>query len=439
MPLYAAEHFYLVTKAIAGVSSDMPVIRDPDGYLYYKEEVGGLVMGGFEPKAKPWNVDPIPDGFEFQLLPEDWDHFEILMQNAIHRTPCLETAEVKLLLNGPEASRSTATSSSAKRRSSPAIFVCAGFNSAGIANAGGAGKLVAEWIVNGDARARPVGCRHAALRAVPRQSPAPRRPHGRDARPALRDALAARGARDRPAAAALAALRSARRKARRVRQQDELGARELLPARRARTSHHIRWARPAGCRMCWKSSARAARTWSCSIRRRSRSSCSKVATRLRCCSATCANEIDVPVGRMVYTGMLNARGGFESDLTVVRLGLDEFFIITGSAQTTRDFAWIERAIRDDEHAALVDVTSAYSVISVMGPKAEALLGRVSPDDLSKAGMPFATTRMIDVGYARVRAARDELRRRTGLRALRAHRPMRDALRRAVGAAAPNSA
>ena len=127
--------------------------------------------------------------------------------------------------------------------------------------------------------------------------------------------------------------------------------------------------------------------------------------RLRSCSGLCANEIDVPVGRMVYTGMLNARGGFESDLTMVRLGPDEFFIITGSAQTTRDFAWIERAIRDDEHAALVDVTSAYSVISVMGPKAEALLGRVSPDDLTKAGMPFATTRMIDVGYARVRAAR----------------------------------
>jgi 4-methylaminobutanoate oxidase (formaldehyde-forming) len=119
----------------------------------------------------------------------------------------------------------------------------------------------------------------------------------------------------------------------------------------------------------------------------------------------CANEIDIAVGRMVYTAMLNARGGFESDLTIVRLGTAEFFIITGSAQTTRDFAWIERAIRTDEHAALVDVTNAYSVISVMGPKAEALLNRVSPDDLSKTGMPFSTTKMIDVGYARVRAAR----------------------------------
>jgi 4-methylaminobutanoate oxidase (formaldehyde-forming) len=119
----------------------------------------------------------------------------------------------------------------------------------------------------------------------------------------------------------------------------------------------------------------------------------------------CANEIDIAVSRMVYTAMLNARGGFESDLTIVRLATAEFFIITGSAQTTRDFAWIERAIRTDEHAALVDVTNAYSVISVMGPKAEVLLNRVSPDDLSKTGMPFSTTKMIDVGYARVRAAR----------------------------------
>ena len=108
---------------------------------------------------------------------------------------------------------------------------------------------------------------------------------------------------------------------------------------------------------------------------------------------------------MVYTGMLNARGGFESDLTIVRVAPAEFFIVTGSAQTTRDFAWIERAIRDDEQAVLVDVTGAYSVLSVMGPKAEALLNRLSPDELSRTAMPFAATRMIDVGYARVRAAR----------------------------------
>jgi 4-methylaminobutanoate oxidase (formaldehyde-forming) len=119
----------------------------------------------------------------------------------------------------------------------------------------------------------------------------------------------------------------------------------------------------------------------------------------------CANEIDVASGRIVYTAMLNARGGFESDLTVIRVAAHEFMIITGSAQTTRDFAWIERGIGADQHAALVDVTSATSVVSVMGPKAEALLASLSADDFSRAALPFAMTRMVDVGYARVRAAR----------------------------------
>src|SRR5262249_62198590 len=131
------------------ITSDMPVLRDRDGYLYSKEEVGGLVMGGFEPKAKPWNVEPIPDGFAFQLLPEDWDHFEILMKNAIHRTPCLETAEVKLLLNGPESFTLDGNFILGEAPELAGFFVCAGFNSAGIANAGGAGRLLDGGIVEG--------------------------------------------------------------------------------------------------------------------------------------------------------------------------------------------------------------------------------------------------------------------------------------------------
>jgi 4-methylaminobutanoate oxidase (formaldehyde-forming) len=119
----------------------------------------------------------------------------------------------------------------------------------------------------------------------------------------------------------------------------------------------------------------------------------------------CANEVDVPPGRMVYTAMLNERGGFESDLTLTRIAGDSYFILTGSAQATRDADWIVRHIGDGEFAALVDVTSAYSVLSVMGPKAAELLGRLSPDDLSRQGLPFSETREIDVGYARVRAAR----------------------------------
>ncbi len=404
VPLYAAEHFYLVTKTIPGVTPDMPVIRDPDGYLYYKEEVGGLVMGGFEPKAKPWNVDPIPDGFEFQLLAEDWDHFEILMTHAIHRTPCLETAEVKLLLNGPESFTLDGNFILGEAPELAGFFVCAGFNSAGIANAGGAGKLVAEWIVQGDApldlwdvdirRFAPFHAnrKHLADRTVetlglhyamrwPREELETVRPLRRSP---LYDRLAAKGA-------VFGSKMNWER------------ANYFLPAGAPRPSYTLGTAQ-------WLphvlEEQRACRD---DVVVFDQTSFSKFVLKGRDALAVlqrlCANEVDVPVGRMVYTAMLNARGGFESDLTIVRQGAAEFFIITGSAQTTRDFAWIERAIGADEHAALVDVTNAYSVISVMGPKAQALLGRISPDDLTKAGMPFSATRMIDVGYARVRAAR----------------------------------
>ncbi|NBQ87483.1 MAG: FAD-dependent oxidoreductase, partial [Betaproteobacteria bacterium] len=150
VPLYSAEHFYIVTGKIDGVHPMLPVMRDPDGFIYYKEEVGGLLMGGFEPQAKPWKVDPIPADFAFQLLDEDWDQFEILMTNAIHRTPCLETAEVKMLLNGPESFTPDGNFILGEAPELRRYYVCAGFNSAGIANSGGAGRLMAEWIIGGE-------------------------------------------------------------------------------------------------------------------------------------------------------------------------------------------------------------------------------------------------------------------------------------------------
>ena len=404
VPLYAAEHFYIVTKAIAGVTPDMPVIRDPDGYLYYKEEVGGLVMGGFEPKAKPWNVDPIPDGFEFQLLAEDWDHFEVLMNNAIHRTPCLETAEVKLLLNGPESFTLDGNFILGEAPELAGFFVCAGFNSAGIANAGGAGKLVAEWIVQGDA---PLDLWDVdARRFAPFQA---NRKHLAD--------------RTVETLGLHYAMRWPREELETVRPLRRSPLYDRLAAKNAVFGSKMNWERanyflsPGAATPPYTLGTPGWLPYVLDEQRACRedavvfdqTSFSKFVLKGRDALAVlqrlCANEMDVPVGKMVYTAMLNARGGFESDLTIVRLGAAEFFIITGSAQTTRDFAWIERAIAHNEHAALVDVTNAYSVISVMGPKAEGLLNRISPDDLGKSAMPFSTTRMIDVGYARVRAAR----------------------------------
>ena len=404
VPLYAAEHFYLVTKRIEGVAPDLPVIRDPDGYLYYKEEVGGLVMGGFEPKAKPWNVDPIPDGFEFQLLPEDWDHFEILMANAVHRTPCLETAEVKLLLNGPESFTPDGNFILGEAPELAGFFVCAGFNSAGIANAGGAGKLIADWIVEGDA---PLDLWDVDIRRF-----APFHANRRHLADRTVESLGLHYA-----------MRWPREELLTVRPLRRSPLHDRLAAKGAVFGSKMNWERanyflPAGERPPPPTFGTPG--WLPHVLEEQRACRDDVvvfdqtsfgkfvlkgAGALDVLQRLCANDIAVGVGRMIYTAMLNARGGFESDLTVIRVAPAEFFIITGSAQTTRDFAWIERAIRADEHAALFDVTSAYSVVSVMGPKAEALLGRLSPDDLSKASMPFSTTKEIDVGHARVRAAR----------------------------------
>lgn len=404
VPLYAAEHFYLVTEKIAGVTPSLPVIRDPDGCIYYKEEVGGLVMGGFEPVAKPWNVDPIPEGFEFQLLPEDWDQFQILMENAIHRTPCLAEAPIKMLLNGPESFTLDGNFILGEAPELAGYFVCAGFNSAGIANAGGAGSLIAQWIVDGEA---PIDLwdvdirrfagfhanrRHLADRTVetlglhyamrwPREELASVRPLRRSP---LYDRLKAKGA-----------VFGTKLNWERANYFLPPGEREPAPT----------LGRPAW--LPWMlEEQRACRD---DVVVFDQTSFAKFVLKGRDALAVlqrlCANEMDVAPGRMVYTAMTNARGGFESDLTVTRVSANEFFIVSGSAQATRDFAWIERHLGADEHASLVDVTGAWSVVSIMGPKAEALLRTLSPDDWSKGGMPFSTVREVDVGYARVRAAR----------------------------------
>ena len=152
VPLHSAEHFYVVTEAIDGVRPDLPILRDPDGYTYFKEEVGGLVVGGFEPEAKPWVApDQIPYPFEFQLLEEDWEHFSVLMESAMLRIPALRETGVRKFYNGPESFTPDNQFILGEAPSVAGFFVGAGFNSVGIASAGGAGRALAEWIVNGSA------------------------------------------------------------------------------------------------------------------------------------------------------------------------------------------------------------------------------------------------------------------------------------------------
>jgi 4-methylaminobutanoate oxidase (formaldehyde-forming) len=415
VPLYPAEHFYIVTGKIEGVHPMLPVMRDPDGFIYYKEEVGGLLMGGFEPVAKPWRVDPIPADFQFQLLGEDWDQFEPLMKNAIHRTPCLETADIKMLLNGPESFTPDGNFILGEAPELRNYFVCAGFNSAGIANSGGAGRLMAEWIAGGEpgtdlwdvdirrfgsftgnrralfARTAETLGLHYAMR-WPRQELETARPLRTSP---LYDILSAKGAEFggkngwervnyfRPHAPPLhGSLPRARAPA---------------PAHTLGTPGWLPWV---------QAEQKATRE---AVALYDQTSFSKLLLKGRDALAVlqrlCANDMDVPVDKMVYTPLLNARGGIESDLTVMRLHRDEFRIITGSAQAVRDFDWISRHITPHDHAVLVDVSPMTSVLSVMGPRSRELLARVSPDDLSPEALKFSWTREIDVGLARLRVAR----------------------------------
>ncbi len=404
VPLYSAEHFYIVTGKIDGVHPMLPVMRDPDGFIYYKEEVGGLVMGGFEPKAKPWKVDPIPSTFQFELLGEDWDQFEPLMTNAIHRTPCLETAEIKMLLNGPESFTPDGNFILGEAPELRNYFVCAGFNSAGIANSGGAGRLMAEWIVGGEA---PSDLWDVDIRRFGSFT---------GNRRALFDRTA-------ETLGLHYAMRWPRQELETARPLRTSPLYDLLAAKNAEFGSKNGWERAnyfkpkAAQRPEFGLDKPAWLPWVIDEQRATRetvalydqTSFSKLLLQgrdaLSVLQRLCANEIDVPVDKMVYTAMLNTRGGFESDLTIIRLAHEKFMLITGSAQTVRDADWISRNIAPHEHAMLTDITAQFCVLSVMGPKSRELMSRVSPDDLSPEALRFSSTREIDLGFARVRAAR----------------------------------
>ncbi|NUR30464.1 MAG: FAD-dependent oxidoreductase [Catenulispora sp.] len=406
VPLHSAEHYYVVTDQIAGVHRDLPVLRDPDGYVYFKEEVGGLVMGGFEPDAKPW-VGPhdIPEPFEFALLDEDWDQFAILMENAIIRVPALDDTGVVKFYNGPESFTPDGAFLLGETPEVKNLYLGCGFNSAGIASAGGAGLALAEWIVSGEPE------RDLSSVDVRRFA----KFHDNEAwlRERVKEALGLHYVMPWP-------------------------NKELESARPLRRSpiHHLleRQGAVFGNKMGWERAnyfdadggapsveySFGRQNWfglAAAEQRATRervaifdqTSFSKYVLKGRDAEAVldhlCTADMAVPVGRAVYTGMLNERGGYESDFTATRVGADEYLIVTGSAQTTRDFDFIERRLPADARVALVDVTSASAVLGDMGPDARRLLESVSKADFSNTAFPFGTSRVVDIGYATVRATR----------------------------------
>src|SRR6201986_3167993 len=406
VPLHSAEHFYVVTEQIDGVHRDFPILRDPDGYTYIKEEVGGLVVGGFEPDAKPWVApDALPYPFEFKLLEEDWNHFAILMDSAVHRIPVLAETGIKMFYNGPESFTPDNQFILGEAPEVRNFFVGARFNSVGIASAGGAGRALAEWITEGEPGLDLSGVdirRFAAFNGNNQWL------HDR-----VSEVLGLHYAVPWPNRE-LTSARPFRRSP----------AYHLLKQANAGFGSKMGWERanyfaPRGenpdivygwGRQNWQpwsnAEQRAART---AVALFDQTSFSKYLVKgpdaEQALQWLCPADAAVPPGRTVYTGMLNAHGPYEADITVTRLSAEEFLLVSSAASTERDLDHITRRMPRDGHASLVDVTSQYAVYGVMGPRSRDLLGRLSRADLGDEPFPFGTSQLIDLGYATVRATR----------------------------------
>jgi 4-methylaminobutanoate oxidase (formaldehyde-forming) len=406
VPLHSAEHFYVVSEHIDGVHPDLPILRDPDGYTYFKEEVGGLVIGGFEPEAKPWvSPDDIPYPFEFQLLNEDWDHFEILMDNAMLRIPALDVTGIKKFYNGPESFTPDNQFILGEAPELDNFFVGAGFNSVGIATAGGAGRALAEWIVNGAPTSDLTGVdirrfapfngnnrwlhdRVAEVLGLHYEIPWPNR-EMKTARPFRRS----------PVHHLLEAANA------------NFGSRNgweranfFAPAGTDSTIEYT-WGKPNW--LTWSAVEQSnTRTAVTVFDQTSFSKYLMVGPDAESALQwLCTADVSGEAGKAVYSGMLNERGTYESDLTVTRIGADEYFIVSSAATTERDKDHIRRNLPAGVRASLVDVTSANAVFGVMGPLSRGLLSTLTSADLSDEAFPFGTSRQISLGYATVRATR----------------------------------
>ena len=405
VPLHAAEHFYLVTEPIDGLPDGLPVLRLPDDATYARNEAGKLMVGFFEPGAKPWATDGIPEDAEFLTLPADWDHLEPWIERAARRIPAFGRAGIQLFFNGPESFTPDDRYVLGEAPGLPGYFVAAGFNSVGFASGGGAGRAVADWIVDGHP---PMDLWEVDIRRFMPFQRNRRYLYERTTETLgllyemhwpFRQMTTSRGVRRSPL-------------------HDRLAARgacfgEVAGWERAN------WYAPAGVepryeysygRQNWFPYAaeehRAVRE---GVALFDQTSFGKLLVQGRDAEAqlgrVCAADVAVEPGRLVYTPWLNERGGIESDVTVTRLDERRFMVVTTGTSTMRDLDWLRRSFDPTAHVTVTDLTSAEAVISVMGPRSRELLDGMSDADLSNGAFPFATAREIDLGYAFVRAAR----------------------------------
>jgi sarcosine dehydrogenase len=407
VPLVSVEHQYMVTEKIDGVTPDLPTLRDPDRLTYWKEDVGGLVWGGYEPNPKPWAQDGIPKDFHFELLNSDWDHYAQFMENALARVPALANAGVKQLINGPESFTPDGNFILGEAPELRNLFVGAGFNAFGIASGGGAGMALAEWVAKGEppfdlwpVDIRRFGRVHQSTDWVRARTLEAYGKHYTIAWPS-EEHRSARPTRRSPLYAHLQAAGACF--------GEKLGWERPnwfadLTAGEAPVDRYS-YQRPGWFEAVGREH-RAARSAAVLI---DQTSFAKFTLRgpdaAKVLNGIAAGNVDGPVGRLTYSQMLNRKGGIEADVTIARVSQDEFYIVTGTGFATHDFDWIARNIPQGANCHLVDVTSAFSVLSLMGPNAREILARVSPDDLSNAALPFGSARRISVANCPLLALR----------------------------------
>ncbi len=406
LPLHACEHFYIVTEPVEGLQR-LPVLRVPDECAYYKEDAGKILLGAFEPKSKPWPPvgERIREDFCFDQLPEDFDHFEPVLEKAVNRMPLLGQTGIHTFFNGPESFTPDDRYYLGEAPALSGYWIAAGYNSIGIVSSGGAGMALAQWMNDGEPpfdlwevdirRAQPFQSNRAYLRERVSETLgllyADHFPY--------RQMATARGVRRSPLHEHL--------KARGAVFGEVTGWERANWFAREGQEREYRY---SWQRQNWFDNQRqehmAVRekvglfdmTSFGKIRVEGRDACGLL-------QKLCANEMDVEDGRIVYTQMLNARGGIECDLTVTRLSRTAFLAVVPGATLQRDLAWIRRHAAQFDHVFIHDATSAEAVLVVMGPNARTLMQAVSPNDFSNEAHPFSTMREVEIGMAMARAHR----------------------------------
>ncbi len=405
LPLHAAEHFYVVTEAIPDLPRNLPVLFLSDEWTYYKEDAGKLLVGFFEPVAKPWGQKGISESFCFDTLPEDIDHIAPHLEAASARVPLLEHTGMQLFFNGPESFTADNRYLLGETPEVAGLFCATGFNSIGILSSGGVGKSLAAWIRDGRP---PVDLADVDVRRTQSFQRNRRYLEDRtveslglnfDMHWPSRQFTTARGVRRSPFHDRLLAAGAFMTETAGWERPGFFGAPEEV------ANIRYSYAKPSW----FENVAAECRNTAENVSLFDHSCFVKYMVEgpdaLQTLNRISANDCDVEIGRVVYTQWLNEAGGIEADVTVTRLGGQSFMVVTVAVSQRRDLAWFKRHMAGDARVHITDMTSGLAMLAVWGPKARELMARVSPDDFSNAAFPFGHSREIDLGYARVRASR----------------------------------